>query len=131
LINIIAAILDKKSSPLTFLTRNLMENITNYNDAVDLMSKHDLIAPAYFIIGGIKPNEGSIITRDQFETLDIWHLNSTNKQWYILETNDDHWLPPEDDRRVAAMTALNKTTQHNINPTTLFDVLSMRPVCNK
>ena len=45
----------------------------------------------------------------------------------------DHWVPPpaSDDRRTPGMRAMNATGQANLNPTTLLNVLSIDPVCNK
>lgn len=34
-----------------------MENITNFQDAVNFLTKTDLVAPAYFIVGGMKTEE--------------------------------------------------------------------------
>ena len=56
-LNVITVLLDKNSTPLSFLTRHLMENITNFQDAVSFLTKTDLVAPAYFIVGGMKPEE--------------------------------------------------------------------------
>lgn len=86
----ITALVDSKSTPLSFLTRHLMENITNFQDAVKFLSRTDLIAPAYFIVGGVNPEEGAVITRSQFEVVDLWHLNASSsgiESWYLLETN--------------------------------------------
>lgn len=129
------AILDKKATPLAFLTRRVLENATDFNNAVEMLSKTDMIAPAYFIVGGVKPYEGAVITRSQDKLVDVWRLNSTStgiEKWYLLETNYDHWLPPpsNDDRRTPGMRAMNLTGQANINPSTLFKVLSVDPVCN-
>lgn len=113
-----------------------MENMTNFNDAVNLLSKTDLIAPAYFTVGGIEPEQGVVITRNQSQVVDLWKLDSKSmgiEKWYLLETNYDHWLPPppNDDRRDPGMKAMNAIGQKNINTEALFDVLSMSPVCNK
>lgn len=122
---------EKEVVPLSILTREVLLKAETYDQAVDMLSRHLLIAPAYFIVGGVKPNEGVVITRDQHETLDFWRLDG-GKIWYILETNYDHWVPPppNDDRRTPGMKAMNATTQANINPDTLFDVLTIQPVCN-
>lgn len=112
-----------------------MENATSFNDAVNKLQKRDLIAPVYFIVAGVNPNEGVVITRNQSHTVDTWRLNSQSKgieKWYLLETNYDHWKPPppNDDRRTPGMKAMNQTTQNNINYDTLLDVLTIDPVCN-
>jgi hypothetical protein len=135
-INLISAVLNKKATPLSFLTRQVMENITSFSEAIERLKTKDLIAPAYFIIGGLNKNEGAVITRNQFEFVDIWQLNSSSsgiEKWYLLETNYDHWLPPppNDDRRTPGMKAMNATTQANINYNTLLDVMTINPVCNK
>ena len=62
-----------------------MENTTTYLDATLLLSKQDLIAPAYFILGGIQ--EGCVITRSQFNLIDIWNLNSKSSNWFLYQTN--------------------------------------------
>ena len=113
-----------------------MENITDYNDAIKLLSNHDLIAPAYFIVGGIKPDEGAVITRSQHELIDTWKINresTSADKWYLLETNYDHWIPPpaNDDRQTPGMNAMNQITQDNINIYNLMEVLTIKPVCNK
>jgi N-acylethanolamine-hydrolysing acid amidase len=135
-INFLFAIVDKKATPIPFITRRVFENGSDFETAVKMFSSTDLIAPAYFILGGVKPFEGAVITRSQNTAIDIWRLNATSKgieSWYLLETNYDHWLPPpdSDDRRTPGMKAMNATGQVNLNPTTLLNVLSIDPVCNK
>ena len=132
-VNFIFALLDKKASPLSFLTRQVLENATDFNDAVNQLSSHDLIAPAYFIVAGVKPDEGVVITRNQSALINTWRLDNSNNIWYLLETNYDHWVPPppNDDRRTPGMRAMNQTTQANINYNTLFNVLTIDPVCNE
>jgi hypothetical protein len=112
-----------------------MENATNFDDAVSALKTSDLIAPAYFIVGGVKPYEGVVLTRNQFAVIDEWRLNATTsgfEKWYLLETNYDHWVPPpaRDDRRTPGMRAMNAVTQEKINLETLMSVLTIKPVCN-
>lgn len=113
-----------------------MENATSFDNAVDLMSKTDLIAPAYFIIGGVKDNEATILTRNQSSLVDAWKLNSKSDnftQWFLIETNYDHWTQPpaNDNRRDPGINAMLKTTQNNLNYETLLDVMTLEPICNK
>jgi hypothetical protein len=110
-----------------------MQNIETFDEAVNYLQTIDLIAPAYFILAGIKPGEGIIITRNQYKTIDSWKLNESQDRWYLLQTNYDRWTQPpaDDDRRTPGIIAMNKTTQFNINSETLYDVLSIYPVCNK
>ncbi len=61
---------------MSFLTREVLENSTSFNDAVNKFSKENIVAPAYFIVGGVKENEGVVITRNQTHLVDLWSLNS-------------------------------------------------------
>jgi hypothetical protein len=113
-----------------------MENATTFDEAVKKLKSTDLIAPAYFILGGLTLDEGVVLTRNQFKLIDQWKLNSTStgpEKWYLLETNYDHWVDPptRDDRRTPGMKAMNEITQDNINFDSLMRVLTINPVCNK
>jgi hypothetical protein len=132
-VNLLYALLDRQATPLSMLTRDVMENATSFEDAVKRLSNTDMIAPAYFIVGGVKPDEGVVITRAQRQVVDLWRLENSKNIWYLFETNYDHWLPPpsNDDRRTPGMKAMNATTQANINYATLMNVLTVKPVCNK
>ncbi|XP_051475784.1 N-acylethanolamine-hydrolyzing acid amidase isoform X2 [Apus apus] len=82
--------------------------------------------------GGVSPKEGMVITRNRRGPADLWPLDPLGGAWFRVETNYDHWTtpPPFDDRRTAAIRALNATGQQNINFDTLFKVLSVKPVLN-
>lgn len=123
----------KQGAWMSFLTRRVLENATSYEEAKTLLSKTVLLAPAYFILGGAKSGEGCVITRSRQSCLDILELDLQKGQWYVLETNYDHWKPPLpiDNRRGAAMKCMNRTTQKNISFGTVYDVLSTKPVLNK
>ena len=129
-------ILDRKATPLSFLTRHLMENVTSYEKAVDFMSKSDLIAPAYFIIGGVVPSQATVLTRNQSSLIDAWTLNPSSTHfdsWFLIETNYDHWTQPpaDDDRRDLGIKYMQDITQKNMDYETLTDVMATQPVCNK
>jgi len=117
---------------LGFFTREVMLNATSYAEAKKLFSEEELIAPAYFILGGTKPGEGAVITRDRTKVADTWELSSSHR-WYLLETNYDRWGKPLflDDRRTPAMKCMNETTQKSIGFKGLYNVLSTKPVLNK
>lgn len=118
---------------MSFLTRSVLENATSYEEAKTLLSKTVLLAPAYFILGGNQSGEACVITRSRQSCLDIWELDIQKGQWFVLETNYDHWKPPLpiDNRRALAMKCMNKTAQKNISFATIYDMLSTKPVLNK
>nr|XP_060634567.1 acid ceramidase [Anolis sagrei ordinatus] len=118
---------------MSFLTRNVLENGTSYEDAKERLVNEKLLAPAYFILGGIKSGEGCIITRSRSATLDIWPLDIKRGIWYLVETNYDRWKDPFvlDNRRDPAMKCLNQTTQENVSLPAIYNILSTKPVLNK
>ncbi|XP_067093647.1 N-acylethanolamine-hydrolyzing acid amidase-like [Osmerus mordax] len=129
--NMVSAFLLKRS-PVSWLVRETLEEATDFQDAVMRMSKIPIITGVYYIVAGVRGGEGVVITRDRQGPADIWPLDPLNGRWYRVETNFDHWLPPpsRDHRRDIANKALNATGQENINIDTLFQVLSVYPVCN-
>ncbi|GAA6094963.1 acid ceramidase [Tachysurus ichikawai] len=133
-IGILEWILGKRDGMwMSFLTRSVLENATSYAQAQKLLSDTKLLAPAYFILGGNRSGEASIITRSRTHNLNPLELDIKQGRWYVLETNYDHWKTPLflDDRRTPAMKCMNQTTQANISVQTVYDVLSTKPVLNK
>ncbi|XP_059185633.1 N-acylethanolamine-hydrolyzing acid amidase-like [Centropristis striata] len=129
--NLVSAVLYRRS-PVSWLVRETLEEAEDFQDAVMRLSKIPIITGVYYIVGGVKAGEGVVITRDRPGPADIWPLDPVNGGWYRVETNFDHWLPPptRDHRREAANIALNATGQDHINVETLYQVLSLFPVCN-
>ncbi|KAM4588879.1 N-acylethanolamine-hydrolyzing acid amidase-like [Odontesthes bonariensis] len=129
--NVVSAVLFHRS-PVSWLVRETLEEAEDFQDAVMRLSKTPIITGVYYIVGGVRAGEGVVITRDGTGPVDIWPLDPLNGGWYRVETNFDHWLPPPpaDHRREVANEALNATGQEHINADTLYQVLSLHPVCN-
>ncbi|XP_013386207.1 acid ceramidase-like [Lingula anatina] len=124
---------DHSSQWVSFLTRDVLTYSTSYQQAKEKLSQVELIAPAYYILGGNYSGQGCVITRSREKALDIWELNPGKGVWYRLQTNYDHWKAPlfVDDRRTPGMRCMNQTTQQNVGFAGLFNVLSTKPVLNK
>lgn len=76
---------EKEVIPLSILTREVLEKADSYDEAVDLLSSRPLIAPAYFIVGGVRSNEGIVITRNQYKVgLKIILLTFNSKSIRII-----------------------------------------------
>lgn len=129
--NVVSAFLFRRS-PVSWLVRETLEEAEDFQDAVMRLSKTPIITGVYYIVGGVRAGEGAVITRDRTGPADIWSLDPVNGGWYRVETNFDHWLPPPamDHRREIANKALNATGQDHIDMDTLYQVLSLFPVCN-
>lgn len=129
--NVVSALLLRRS-PVSWLVRETLEGAEDFQDAVMRLSKIPIITGVYYIVGGARAGEGVVITRDRRGPADIWPLDPVNGGWFRVETNFDHWLPPPqmDHRREMANKAMNATGQENINMDTLYQVLTLFPVCN-
>ena len=129
--NVATALLAKNASIVSFLIRDILENEQDYEDAYDVLTHATFIAPSYIIIAGVKSGQGAVITRDRIDTRDSWKLDPPN-QWFLVETNYDHWLPPPsgDDRRDPAIQHMNQIGRSKITLDTLYSVLTTPPVLN-
>ncbi|XP_077977688.1 N-acylethanolamine-hydrolyzing acid amidase-like [Glandiceps talaboti] len=131
MLELINALLTGQASFVSFLIRDAIANMNNFDEAVHMLSTEQIIAPVYYIIGGMKPGEGAVITRDRLASKDVWKLDSSNERWFLVETNYDHWepAPQSDDRRDPANKAMNGLTQSGVNATTMYNkVFSLKPV---
>jgi hypothetical protein len=54
-----------------------------------------LLSPVYYIVGGVRPFEGVIITRGLNETISTVEMDPDSPNgWYLLQTNYDPGTPP-------------------------------------
>ncbi|XP_077384932.1 N-acylethanolamine-hydrolyzing acid amidase-like [Festucalex cinctus] len=129
--NMVSAFLLRRS-PVSWLVRETLEEAEDFQDAVLRLSKIPIITGVYYIVGGTRPGEGVVITRDRAGPADIWPLDPASGGWFRVETNFDHWRPSpaKDHRKEAAEKAMNATGQEHINMYSLYQVLSLFPVCN-
>jgi len=117
----------------TFLTRDVLEKANTYDEAVFMLQNQEILAPVYYIVGGRKPFEGAIITRDRTSLTNYLEMNSTEAGgWYVLQTNYDNWKSPPffDNRRDPGNKCMAEVGQKNVGIPTLYDVLSTKPVMN-
>ncbi|XP_063314762.1 N-acylethanolamine-hydrolyzing acid amidase [Pelobates fuscus] len=122
----------KSGTAVGWLIRDTLNDAKDFQSAAIKLTYTPIIAEAYLIMAGTKPNEGLAITRNRDGPALVWSLNPLLGEWFRVETNYDHWTAPplHDDRSTTACTALNKTGQANVNLDSLFKVLSVRPVLN-
>jgi hypothetical protein len=128
---VIAAIIERNASLVTFLSRDVFMNENNFNAAVNNLANGELIADVYYIVAGVSAGEGAVISRNRNNASDIWMLDSPSR-WFEVETNYDHWKqPPWFDNRVTpadnGMTAMGQT---DLSLEGMFQVLSTKPVLN-
>ena len=121
----------------TFLVRDVIANAANYSEAVAQLSETELMADVYYTIAGSKVGEGAVITRNRTAAQNVWTLGSNSSSpgpgnWFVLETNYDHWKPAPwfDDRRKAGFDDMMTMTQEGMTLQGLMKVLSTRPTLN-
>jgi hypothetical protein len=115
------------------VVRKAMEVTTNFNNAVDIMSKAKFAAPQYFVMSGTGPFEGVVITIDrlgkhQTSTPPIMNISNTTDGWHLLQTNDDLNGPARDARRPTANYMLSEKTQDIISEDHLMEFMQSAPL---
>lgn len=69
---------------LSFTTRSVMMNAASYADALVALNDTVMVGPSYIILGGVKPGEGAVITREGALSLHLWTLDQSiqNKSFF-------------------------------------------------
>ncbi|VDL74911.1 unnamed protein product [Nippostrongylus brasiliensis] len=120
---------------MSWLTRETLEQFNTYAEAKEHLMNTPMLSPVYYILGGVNPWEGTIITRSLNGTDLLTNLDKTNSKtgWYLLETNYDQDKPVLylDDRRTPGNHCMQKLGQKNVNFQGIFNVLSSRTNLNK
>ena len=109
-----------------------MDNSNSYQEITNFISKTESASPGYYIISGLKDNEGCVITKERNQTIDIWNLSE--KEWFLIQVNREHWLPippGQIDRRTPAIKRMNSIGPQKISAQNLEnDVLTLWPNFN-
>lgn len=119
-----------------FLYRSLLESPLDYDNALHRLATTPLIAPGYHTIAGTHSGQGAVVSRSRNTAVDVWtiHKNSSKQDgaWFLVQTNDDHWLPPQDERREATNRNMNSScSPETLSSKQLFQVLSTPPTLNR
>jgi acid ceramidase len=125
---------DPNGKWMTMLARETLEDANSYAEAKDMLSNIPMLSPVYYILGGVNPWEGAIITRsldktDQTNILDPHDPNG----WYLLQTNYDPDTEPLflDDRQTPGDACMRKLSQKKMGFEGLYNVLSSKTNLNK
>lgn len=52
-----------------------MDMDLDFAGAVERISFTVTAASAYFIVGGVKPGEGAVITKGRLDAIDVWYID--------------------------------------------------------
>jgi len=91
---VVAAIEERNASLTSVLMRNVFMNENDFESAVKNLAQGELIADVYYTIAGISSGQGVVISRNRLNASDIWRLNATGGEWFLAQTNYDHWEQP-------------------------------------
>ncbi|VDN03490.1 unnamed protein product [Thelazia callipaeda] len=128
---VLMAILTHFQNPVTFVIRMVLEKQDTFEKAKEILMKKHFMAPSYLIIAGIKPGQACIITRNRLNTADLKCIDTQSNQWFLVETNFDHWKAGKGRRRWIAEKALLKIGKYAISNKRMLQILSLHPVENK
>jgi len=113
--------------PSSWAARMALEQSDTFEDVAARLSTEELASPIYYIVSGLQ--DGKVITRNATHAEDIWDLHENGVDgWFVLQTNDDHWGPPRDDRRDMGNKHMRQVGQKAISNATMYDdVLHQAP----
>ena len=92
--------------------RQVLEECHEYECAIQRIEETSLMAGVYFIVVGLKGNEGVIITRDRSDVVDKTTLRED--KWFLVQTNQDHFKGDCPIRCQSATHGLEEIGQKNI-----------------
>jgi hypothetical protein len=121
--------------PVTWAVRELLEKEdSDFDRAVSSLGAQKFATQMYLTVGGVSAGEGVVLTRGRNELLDTWRINADDGEWFLVQTNYDHWIPmpPWDNRKAPAEKAILEVGAEEISPATIYKrVLSRDPVLNQ
>jgi len=119
----------KGGKSIGMFLRQTLETEVTFENALQTIQHTLLTAPVYISISGVSNSQAAIVSRDREHPADVWQITPP-VVWDIVQTNDDHWQPPQDDRRDAANAAMSKLSMKSVTLDDLMSVLSTSPVFN-
>jgi len=116
----------------TYLAREMLSSNYPFEQVRATLASRHIIAPIYYTIAGTKPGEGTIISRSREATDNFWDIGNTPTNWFVTQTNFDHWLPcPTTDCRFqTAQSSMAQTGWVNYDMDALNSVLLTPPILN-
>lgn len=120
----------RDSSWLSFISRRIMETCGCYQEAKDILTSKELIAPVYFILSGTQPEEACVITRSRLKTLDVWEIgtNGYNRTGDNNKNNNDD--KDDNNNNINVKNFQNNNDQNMANFTNSLSSVDSNPLSN-
>jgi len=72
-------------------TRNAFTECDTYECIFDTLSNMDTVVPMYLIMADAKDTQAVVVSKDGEGIANIRYVNSSSPNWYLVQTNDDHF----------------------------------------
>lgn len=133
------AALEQGGKGFSLFARRLMEQVPDFETAMQTLWKTSWAAPQYFIMAGAKPFEGAVLSLDRLgqhlpDSPPLLRLTQNASSWHIVQTNEDLNKPPtnpRDIRRRVEELRLSESEQSLVSETWMLDHMRRFPVMNK
>jgi len=124
--------------------RKIMEQVPDFDTAVERLYDLNLMAPQYFIVAGPLPYQGAVITMNRGgehtnSTPPVRRLSSSDpvmkdgqsySGWSVYQSNDDFTGFPIDFRRPTEEARLSQSTQEMVSTDWVFGQMIAPPIFN-
>ena len=90
--------------------KEVLLNAETFEEAVAYLETVAMTSAGHFIVGGVKENEGIILSRDAHRTDRVERL-ADSERGFIAMTNADVWMV-EDHRHITAVQAMEDVNRH-------------------
>lgn len=116
-----------------FNLMKVMDKAESFEEAVEMLSHNKLSSSVFYVVSGVKKNEGAVISRNHDSIHRIDRLDVDNGIWFLVICNTDYEKEESitDTRRAPAEKNIEKIGRDNINYENLFNnVMSIYPSNN-
>jgi len=116
------------------VVRKVMESTGDFKEALRMLASTRYMAPSYFVLSGANPGEGAVMTVHRITestrtpTAEIHFVSTSERGWYVVQTNDDLKSSPRDLRRPVASANLALAKQDMISPEHMMAFMHTPPL---
>lgn len=114
------SILKQNNIPALWLVRKIFIEEETYAAATKRLLETNISCPIYFIVSGLKDNEGMVIEKDTDGVKAYYELDEVH--WFLVQTNSDRDVPDpiHDPRRIPVEKRMEERGNANFDENVLF-----------
>lgn len=117
-----------------FAMRKIIQEVPDFDTAVERISSTKFAAPNYFVVAGREPYQGAVVSVDRYAggspTSTVERLGEDGDKWLIIQTNDDRSQKPEDDRRYFAQFEAQYIGRSDLSMGKVMQMMQTPPMFN-